>query len=70
MGARIRGQAGSTKDSLWEDWREEDGTAGSRVGPYLSQGAPSSLRHGPGLQTTWGLWGCSRVLRGRCQHGP
>lgn len=49
---------------------EQGGTASRRVGPYLSRGAPSSLQHGPGLQTTRGLWGCSRVLRGRRRHGP
>lgn len=40
------------KGLAWEDWREEEGVAGSQVGPYLSQGAPSSLQHGPGLQDT------------------
>lgn len=23
-----------------------------------------------GSRLPWGLWGCSQVLRGRCQHGP
>lgn len=53
MGTRIRSQpVRQHKGLTWKDWREEDGAAGSQVGPYLSQGAPSSLQHDPGLQAT------------------
>ena len=67
---RIRGQSGSTKDSLWK-------TGGRRMGLLAAVGGPTSageLRPASGTvqgcRPPWGLWGCSQVLRGRCQHGP
>ena len=53
-----------------EDWREEDGAAGSRGGPYLSRGAPSSLWHGPGLQATLGALGLQPGPQGAMSAWP
>lgn len=58
------------KGLTWEDWREEDGAAGSQVGPYLSQGAPSSLQHGPGLQATLGALGLQPGPQGAMSAWP
>lgn len=70
VGARIRGQAGSTKDSLGK-------SGGRRMGLLAAEWGPTSAREFRLASGTvqasrppWGLWGCSQVLRGRCQHGP
>ena len=46
------------------------GFAGSQVGPYLSQGAPSSLQHGPGLQDTLGALGLQPGPQGAMSAWP
>lgn len=53
-----------------EDWREEDRVAGNQVGPYLSQGAPSSFQHGPGLQATLGALGLQPGPQGAMSAWP
>lgn len=56
--------------TLWEDWWEEDGAAGSRGGPTSTRELRPASSAVPGSRLPWGLWGRSQVLRGRCQHGP
>ena len=53
MGAGIRGLGGCTKDLLGKTGGRRMGLLAAR-GPYLNQGAPSSLQHGPGLQAALG----------------